>query len=243
MVAHHWVFYILRIMTLDTFCEFFYGYRYTKRVDAPTRLLNTTPILDDVSYGRNVSHQIAYRCLLNIDACYIIRYRVFTDVIENAYPELFEDEDVWEGNDNFPGLHTLTLNACVNLLIDPDPEIQHVLTHPRLIPTESAATADLALQKWWISAVDELRRKSLQLYKIACLRFPLAQDANACAILMDLSMEAINALSTQVYTIALEHVQREQTQHQEQEQSRIASDTQYIQQKLEEIKGENRSVI
>ena len=219
-------------MTSLEFIEKYYGERYTSKIDAPTRLLNTTSIQDNVSYGKNVI-RIALSCLLNPEACYIIRYRVFTEVIENAYPELFEDDDVWEGNANFPGLHKITLGACVKLLIDPDPDVQHVLAHSRLISTESAAT-----EKWWISTLEELRSQSIDLYKIGCLLFPLKKDPNVCATLMDLPMDTINALLMDVYTIALEHALREQTQRQE--QNHIAFDTQWIRQQLEElIENEN----
>lgn len=214
-------------MTTNEFLEYYSSNKYVKQpsVSAPTsRFLNTDLIKDERSYGKNV-FRLSYQCLLNIEASYIVKHRVLSEVVEKEYPKLFTDEEVWSGKDEFPGLSALTLDKCVEVLIDP--EVESVLERPNMILPEIVAKEFPTLKNWWIAAVERFLAESLLFYKTACLRLPFEKTPNECARLLNLSVDDINAFEAQVSTIVLDAID-EQTEA----QSSLLDDRRYIQQRF-----------
>ena len=198
-------------MQTNKFLEFWSSDKYTwQKTHRPVGRVRPF-LLDEVSY-RSTVFSIAYEYLLSSRAAHAVAFRVFKKVLsaDNNFVSHFEDDDVWSGNEHFPGLNQLTIDTCVEVLaagketkklFSPEP---HAIT-----PPETPATPATPRPKtWWNRAAPKLREKSLPHFQVAALSLAFRKSPADIALLLTLPPEKVDSLLRAAHKILAEEVEQ-----------------------------------
>ena len=178
-------------MTAEEFMEFYGGTRYVHANDTRA-LLNTDLIFDAINYRGNI-FQIALQHLANDGAASKVSTQVYRDVLLGEFKPVFQkdlqimevldfpskrwslhgvtDEDIWRGNEEFPGLYLLVHARCLCFLVaDPSETQLAVPPHPDVYAPEKLTTRRFVIPApWFFKAAKPLRAESLLHFRAATM--------------------------------------------------------------------------
>ena len=124
-------------------------------------VINTTRINDAVPYGQNV-YAIALDLLVDRNAASLVQHEVFCRAIQQTYS--FTVVDVWNGNEHWEGLESLTIAAAVDVLCLPEED--NPLSRPLIGGVQLVEQVN---SKWWGMLALTLRLRSLLEFQVGCL--------------------------------------------------------------------------
>ncbi len=124
-------------------------------------VINTARINDAVPYGQNV-YAIALDLLVDRTAANVVQHEVFCRAIQQTYS--FTVVDVWNGNEHWEGLQSLTIAAAVDVLCLPEED--NPLSRPLIGGVQLVEEVN---SKWWGMLALTLRLRSLLEFQVGCL--------------------------------------------------------------------------
>lgn len=176
-------------MTAEEFMEFYSGTKYVRWSDNRA-VLNTGMSLDPVNYRRNI-FQIAIQHIAHDTVAHVVSDFVYRDVLSGEFRCIYDtdakitdvlefpsqwhihnvtDEDIWQGNEEFPGLYRLTHARCLAVLIaDASTGLLKVPPHPDVNDPETLSTHFMVAAPWFFKVANRLRSESVLHFRVAAI--------------------------------------------------------------------------